>query len=151
MPDLQAVLRTAQEDAEAGRPPLSHSETRLRFLNTSFIVDYWARNRLNTSFHQQRKALHLVYVKFVEDYLDVIYPPERGGAALMAKDDELIDWQVQQSRLLGMECPRGDYMADAELFRRTVILNVARFMEGVTLMHSQVWSTALTPQALSRP
>ena len=37
-----------------------------------------------------------------------------------------------------MECPRGDYMEDPELFRRTVILNVARFMEGVTLMHSQV-------------
>ena len=53
-----------------------------------------ARNRLNTSFHQQRKALHLVYVKFVADYLDVVYPESEGGARLMAKDDEMIDWQV---------------------------------------------------------
>jgi len=41
VPDFQAVIGAATEDAAAGRPPLSHSERRLRFLNTSWVVDYW--------------------------------------------------------------------------------------------------------------
>ena len=75
--------------------PLTPTGCTISSLLPPSLLSRRARNRLNTSFHQQRKALHLVYVKFVEDYLDVVYPESEGGARLMAKDDEMIDWQVR--------------------------------------------------------